>query len=149
MPTLAERLLVDDRRDSLIAHCVALVQTQVDAQGTVRRLALKAGIAVLNAIRPDALTHVVSDLLQQFTHALDPLYQRFHATSGHDFSQFLQAHPDEAVVALITVTDARAELLGSVAVRKAYGRLRPGAEHEVRAALPGLSRILAAHLEPT
>lgn len=146
MPTLAERLLVEDRRDTLIARCVTLVETQVDRQGTVRRIALKAGIAVVNAIRPNALSLVVSDLLHQFTHALEPLYQQFHIASGRDFSQFLQMHPDKAVQALIAVTDARAEQLGNAAVREAYRRLRPGAGREVRAALPGLSQIIAEHL---
>jgi hypothetical protein len=148
MPTLAERLLVEDRRDTLVASCVKLVERQVDHQGTVRRLALKAGIAVLNTVRPNALTLVVNDLLHHFTHALEPLYQQFHAASGRDFSQFLQHHPDEAVSALIAVTDRRAETLGNAAVRKVYGKLRPSAEHEVRAALPGLSQIIAEHLEP-
>lgn len=147
MPTLAERLLIEDRRDTLVARCVALVEQQVDGQGTVRRLALKAGIAVLNAIKPNALHLVVNDLLHQFTHALDPLYQQFHATSGRDFSQFLLLHRDQAVLALIEVTDRRAEKLGNAAVRRAYGRLRPAANQEVRAALPGLSLIIAEHLE--
>lgn len=148
MPTLAERLLVEDRRETLIARCVALVEHQVDSQGTVRRLALKAGIAVLNAVKPNALHLVVSDLLHEFTHALDPLYQQFHLSSGRDFSHFLQHHPDEAVSALIAVTDQRAEKLGSAAVRKVYGKLRPTAETEVRSALPGLSQIISEHLGP-
>lgn len=148
MPTLAERLLVEDRRDTLVASCVKLVEQQIDDQGTVRRLALKAGIAVLNAVKPNALTLVVNDLLHHFTHALEPLYQQFHAASGRDFSQFLRHHPDEAVSALIAVTDRRAEKLGNAAVRKVYGKLRPSAETEVRAALPGLSQIIAEHLAP-
>ena len=146
MPSLAERLLVEDRRDSLITSCVALVEQQVNSQPAVKRVAMKAGIAVLNAIKPNALYLVVSDLLQEFTYALDPLYQQFHHDSGRDFSHFLQHHPDEAVSALIDVTDQRAEKLGSSAVRKMYGRLRPSAEAEVRAALPGLSHIIAEHL---
>lgn len=148
MPTLAEHLLVEDRRETLVASCVALVEQQVDSQRAFKRVTLKAGIAVLNAVKPNALHLVVSDLLHEFTHALDPLYQRFHQASGRDFSHFLQHHPDEAVSALIAVTDQRAEKLGNAAVRKVYGRLRPTAENEVRSALPGLSQIISAHLDP-
>lgn len=149
MPTLADRLLVTERRQTLIERCVALVEHQVDAQSTMRRLGLKAGIAVLNAIKPNALHLVVNDLLREFTNALDPLYQQFNQASGRDFSEFLQHHPDEAVSALIAVTDRRAARLGNATVRKVYSRLRPTAEHEVRSALPGLSQILAAHLAGT
>lgn len=148
MPTLAERLLVIERRESLVTRCVALVEHQINNQSAIKRVAMKAGIAVLNAIKPNALHLVVNDLLYQFTHALDPLYQQFHQASGRDFSQFLQHHPDEAVSALIAVTDQRAKKLGNSTVRKLYGRLRPTAEAEVRSALPGLSQIIAEHLAP-
>lgn len=146
MPTLAERLLLEHRRAILVERCVELVERQVDSQATVRRLALKAGVAVLNAVKPNALYLVVSDLLHEFTHALDPLYQQFHDAGGDDFSEFLQRHPDQAVHALITVTDQRAMAMGNAAVRRAYGRLRASAETEVRSALPGLSQILSDHL---
>lgn len=148
MPTLAERLLVEDRRDSLVTCCVALVEQQINGQSALKRVAMKAGIAVLNAIKPNALHLVVNDLLHEFTHALDPLYQQFHHASGRDFSHFLQHHPDEAVNALIAVTDQRAAKLGNAAVRKVYGRLRPAAETEVRSALPGLAQIISEHLAP-
>lgn len=149
MPTLADRLLVPEQRNTLIQRCVALVEHQIDSQSTMRRLSLKAGVAVLNTVKPNALHLIVNNLLGEFTDALNPLYQRFNEAGGGDFSEFLQHHPDAAVSALIAVTDERAARLRNATVRRLYGRLRPTAETEVRAALPGLSRILAEHLAAT
>lgn len=148
MPTLAERLLVEDRRQTLVSRCVCLVEQQVESQIVVRRLALKAGLAVLHAVQPNALHVVVDDLLSPFAQALDPLYQRFHDACGADFSQFLQQHPDAAAEALLLAADLRAQQRGNAAVRAAYARLRPAAHGQVRAAVPALARIVAEHLQP-
>ncbi len=146
MPCLGQRLIQNDRPEALIDEVAALVHYQVDHQSAVRKLMLKAAISVLNAIKPDAVRHVVSDLLPKFADALDPLFQEFHRTRGGDFSEFLQDHQEETVNALISVTDQRAESFGHVAVSKVYARLRPTAKNEVSAALPALSIILSAHL---
>ena len=147
MPSLAQRLIQNHRREQLIDEVSDLVHFQVENQTGLRRLGLKAAIAVLNAIQSNAVRHVVSDLLPKFADALDPLFQEFHRSSGRDFSDFLRQHPEETVNALISVTDERAESFGHAAVSKVDARLRPTAENEVRAALPALSIILANHLD--
>lgn len=146
MATLESTLLTPDRRETLVADCVRLVESQVASRGPIRRIALGAGLAVLEAIKPRALHRAVSGLLPEFAAALDPLYQRFLAGKRADFSQFLDAHRDEAVDALIRVTDRRAGASPHAAVRTAYGRLRDMAETEVAHALPALGRLLSAHL---
>lgn len=146
MSTLAELLLVEHQRDALIRDCVALIEKQIDSRGPIRRLALKAGLGVLNSIRPNALHRAVARLLPDFAIALEPLYQRFRLSSDRDFSLFLQKNPDEAVTALIGVTDQRAGQHSNGSVRALYEKLRATAESEVRSALPGLSRIISAYM---
>jgi hypothetical protein len=146
MATLESTLLSPDRRENLIADCVRLIETQVASRGPLRRIALGAGLAVLEAVKPHALHRIVAGLLPEFAAALDPLYQRFLAGKHGDFSRFLEQHPAEAVDALIGVTDRRARASVHAAVRSVYDRLRGSAEHEVRSALPGLGRVLRAHL---
>ncbi|MGQ0621760.1 MAG: DUF6918 family protein [Panacagrimonas sp.] len=146
MSTLAELLLVEHQRDALIRDCVALVEKQIDSRGTLRRLTLKAGLSMLNSIRPNALHRATARLLPDFAVALEPLFQRFRLSSDRDFSLFLQKHPDDAVVALIGVTDQRAGQHPNGSVRTVYERFRPTAESEVRSALPGLSKIISAYI---
>ncbi|TDU26642.1 hypothetical protein DFR24_3671 [Panacagrimonas perspica] len=148
MKTLAQTLLADDdRRDALIANCVALIEQQVAARGPIRRLALSAGIGLLNAVKPGALQRAVSALLPDFADALDPLYRQFQQSQSTDFSRFIDEHSAVATHALIGVTDRRMQASGNAAVRAAYARLRSTAENEVRAALPGLGRILDQRLK--
>ena len=146
MTPLESTLLTSDRREKLVADCVRLIETQVASRGPIRRIALGAGLAVLEAIKPRALQRAVGALLPEFAAALDPLYQRFLASKRADFSQFLDEHPAEAVDALIGVTDRRARASANAAIRSAYGRLRGSAETEVRSALPALGRVLSMHL---
>lgn len=149
MSTLWQTLLADDdRRETLVADCVKLIEQRVASRGPIRRIALSAGLSLLNAIKPNALPRAVGNLLPDFAGALDPLYQRFRLSTGDDFSPFLARHSDEAARALLGVTDRRAESSDNARVRALYARLRGTAEDEVRAALPGLASILSGHLEP-
>jgi len=141
--TLAQTLLTeDDRREALIAHCVELIERQVANRGPIRRLALSAGIGVLNAVKPNALHRVVSALLPDFADALDPLYQQFMQSQREDFSRFVDENSATATRALIGVTDRRMQASRNAGVRAAYARLRGAAEDEVRSALPGLAQLL-------
>lgn len=146
MPTLAELLLVPHQRDALIRDCVRLIETQVESRGALRRLALKAGMSMLNSIRPNALNRAVSRLLPDFAAALEPLYQRFRQSGSGDFSHFLGQHSDEAVRALLGVTDQVAGKHPNATVRAVYDKFRSTAETEVRGALPGLAAIVARYI---
>jgi hypothetical protein len=146
MATLESTLLSPNRREKLVADCVRLIEAQIASRGPIRRIALGAGLAVLDAIKPHALQRAVGGLLPDFAAALDPLYQRFLTSKRVDFSEFLDAHPTEAVEALIAVTDRRARNSANAAVRATYERLRGSAETEVRSALPALGRVLSSHL---
>ena len=107
----------------------------------------KAGIAVLNAIKADAVRHIVIDMLPRYTDALEPLFEQFHCSGGEDFSDFLLTHRETAAAALLTVTDARVRSYGNAAVATVYAGLRPSAEQEVLRALPELAALLGQHLQ--
>ncbi|MGQ0502616.1 MAG: DUF6918 family protein [Panacagrimonas sp.] len=146
MQTLADRLKADAPSESLITDCVGLIEKQVNSHGAIRRMALKAALAVLDSVKPNALRLIVADLLPRFAAALDPLYQRFDPSGGQEFSQFLDAHSEEAVAALLGVTDARVAAIDHGGVTAVYRKLRPTAQNEVRAAVPGLGKIISSHM---
>lgn len=146
MATLESTLLSPDRRETRVADCVRLIESQIASRGPIRRIALGAGLAAVEAIKLRALHRAVSGLLPEFAAALDPSYQRFVADKRTDFSQFLNEHRAEAVDALIGVTDRRVGAGANAAIRCVYGRLRNMAETEVGHAMPALGRVLSAHL---
>ena len=141
-PRFRQRLLAASHHGQLVDECTALVEHRINQQPTVRKLMFRAGIAVLNAIKADAIRHIVNDMLPRFADSLDPLHQRFEASGALDFSEFLICHRSDAVEALLGVTDRRVQSYGNSAVVAVYASLRPSAEHEVDLALPELSRIL-------
>lgn len=141
MSILARDLQLDTRLDALTTRCLALIEQQVDRRGLVRRLALKTALKAVETIKPGALRQAVERLLPHFAAALDPLYRQFLDANLPEFSPFLIRHSDGATAALLAVADAR--VAGSRdSLRRAYARLRPDAEAEVRAALPALGALI-------
>lgn len=148
MKTLAQLLTRDDaRRERVVHDCVNLVEEHIASRGALRRVTLGVGLAMLKAVKPDALERAVTMLLPDFARSLEPLFQRFQASDQRDFSQFLLHHSDAAATALIQVTDQRAEAVRNTAAKKAYAYLRESAEGEVRAALPALAGLLGRHIQ--
>lgn len=149
MSSLAHDLQLDSRPDELVAQCLALIHRQIDSGGRLRRMSLRAALAILDSIRPQALNRLIHRLLPAFAEALDPLYVQFSESQRDEFSPFLMTHSAPAVAALLGVADSQVAHSGHTALRAAYKRLRPGAENEVRAALPGLAELISARLAQT
>jgi hypothetical protein len=147
MPSLADIVLTAHNKDALVGDCVQFTERHVAARGGLRGLAVKTGLSMLKAARPDVLPRAMRSLLPEFVAALDPLYQDYLAAGGRgNFASFLQRHSGQAVQAMLGVTDARAERAHNAAIKSVYARLRGGAESEVGAALPGFAQLLSEHL---
>lgn len=153
-PTLADILWGADAghagpaRDgaALVAECVTLVERHVATRGGLKGLALKSGLGMAKAAKPQILDRAMQRLLPEFATALEPMYARFRSTGSADFAAFLARHEREAVAALLRVADRRVEASSNGAIKSVYARLRGGAEAEVAAVLPGLAGLLATRL---
>lgn len=146
MSTLSDLLLAPHQRDALISDCAKLIQNQIDNHAPMRRMALKAGISILNSIRQDGLRWAVERMLPEFIAALEPLYGRFKQSNDRDFSLFLRKHSEDAVEALLGAADKRARQVQSAVLRGGYARVRPMARAEVEEALPGLSKLISGYM---
>jgi hypothetical protein len=147
MPTLVEILLADERREQVVRDCVTLIEQHIASRGLLRRTALRAGVAVLDAIRPNALDRVVRRLLPDSIAALEPLHREFAGQSAQrEFSRFLLQHSDRVVPSLMALADQRAADSPHAAVKSTYARLRATAQDEVREALPALARLIAPYV---
>jgi len=150
MPALADIVLTVQNKDAFVADCVKLTEGRIAARSGLRGIAMKTGLSLLKAARPDILPRAMQALLPDFVVALDPLYQDFvaapPAARQADFASFLQRRSDAAVGALLQVTDNRAGRAQNPAIKSVYARLRGGAESEVGAALPEFARLLSNYL---
>ncbi len=154
MPTLADILLGaspdgtagQPGTDRLVAACVQLIEQHVARRGGLKGLALKAGLSMTTAARPDILPRAMARLLPEFAVALDPLYQKFMLGNTSDFAAFLVAHRKSATTALLDVADRKISESPNAAAKSVYARLRGGAEAEVDAMLPALAAVLSARI---
>lgn len=146
MPTLSQILLDPKHKDAIIADCVSRVEDRVAHSSGLKGLSLKAGLAAIKKVRPDAVPRAVTRFLPEFAAALDPLYERFRASGETDFSRYVKKHSAEAREALLSITDERAEANPGTPLASGYRRLRGVLANELEAMLPELVQGLSAQI---
>ncbi|HUP92836.1 MAG TPA: hypothetical protein VM074_11355 [Solimonas sp.] len=146
MQTLADILLAPHQKDAVIDDCVKLLDHHVAHRGGLKGMAMKTGVAMLKAKRPDIMVRAVRRLLPEFAVALEPLYREFKKGPDRDFSLFLQKRAPETTGALLGVADRLIEQSQNPRSKSTYARFRGGAESEVAAIVPALSKLLSGYL---
>lgn len=139
-------LLAPPRRDAVVADCVKRLEAHVAQRPGLKGIGLRAALSAVKAIRPDVVPKVVTRLLPDYLDTLEPLHRRFRAGGERDFSRFLDAHLDEAVGAVLAVTDRRAQDVRQASLKAAYARVRGLIDPELRAFLPHLGTALSPYL---
>jgi hypothetical protein len=150
MITLADKLSDPTVRSEVVKACAGLVETEVAAKRGLSGMALRAGLKLVQAVRPGFVAQVVDRLLPEFAEALEPLHgeaitlaEKRGVSGAESFSIHLEAHADRAAEALLAVSDRRVRRADNRPLVAAYERLRPGAVEHVRLAIPGLVRTLS------
>lgn len=110
-------------------------------------MAIKAGFAAVNKLKPTLVRDAVDNLLDRFVERLEPFFTSWDgAGRSGSFESHLSSQKKQVANALLGVTDARARQIQAGAVKKTYERLRPMGEKNVEAAVPGLGRTLDKYL---
>lgn len=145
MTSLTERLEDVDRK-VVIDDTTKLIDDEVRAKSGITGMALKGGYKVVQKLKPNMIEDAVAHLLDDFTGALDPLYQKFLADLGAStFEKFLENHDVQAANDLLSITDKKAERAENRVLKSTYKKLRSQAERHVRQALPGVGRLIDRH----
>jgi hypothetical protein len=144
--TLVDKLTAPEVRPKVVTACVALVDREVAAKGGLSGMAIKAGYAVIKAIKPGFVAQVVESLLPDFAAAMEPMYTREGGAGADAFARYLEGHREEVADALLSVTDARAQRAKNATIKKTYDRLRGSARDNVAAAVPNLVETLRPFL---
>ena len=145
MTSLTERLDTVDRQ-LVINDTTRLIDEEVKSKSGLSGIALKGGYGAVKRLRPNMIERAVDHLLDDFSEALDPLYQDFIGDDDAEkFENYLQDHDRRAADDLLSITDERAEESDQKTLRKVYYKLRDQAEQHVRDALPGVGRLIDEH----
>lgn len=146
MPTLADSLLVDGRRERVVTDCAQMIEDHVAALKGFKGLSLKTVFAMLKGNDAHAVHGAMGRLIPDFVHSLEPLHVEFLASEQADFGLYITEHREIALAALIAVTDARIARSKNGTLRAAYSRVRGSIESELRGVIPSLGAVLGRHL---
>lgn len=148
MPTTLRAILCSPaERPNVVRDAAALVESEVKGKTGLTGLAVKAAFAVVTAVKPGMIVEVVDLLLEQFIDQMEPFFAEWSAAGkGEPLEAFLVARQARVTAALLQVTDARAKVVDSATLKKAYLSLRPQGERHVALALPNLARMVGRYV---
>ena len=141
MAKLKELLGEPQNRSKVIADCVDVIDAEVKDKGGLSGMAIKAGYAVVNGIKPTFVAEAVDHLLEEFSNALDPTYQAAKA-AGRPVAAYFVEKKGEVADSLLAITDAKSKRAKTAAVVKTYEKLRGTAKQHVEAAAPRLGKLV-------
>ncbi|HEY9727839.1 MAG TPA: hypothetical protein V6D50_15425 [Chroococcales cyanobacterium] len=134
-----------NKKESVVADCVKLIDEQVAAKGGMSGLGLKAAYGAVKGVKPGYIAGAVDGLLPEVLAALDPMWSEGSQTGNP--VEYLTQNRSRAADALLGITDARIERSKNGIVRGAYNKLRNSAKNDVEEAIPGLAKIIDNHIK--
>jgi hypothetical protein len=144
MPNLTEALTADSKRSAVIEDCLSLIDAEVADKGGLTGLAIKAGYRTVQGVKPGFVRQVVTDLLPEFSLALDPLYQEAK-TQGRGVREHFVTNATRVADALLSITDEKAKRSKSGMVKGTYDKLRGTAKKSVESAVPRVAAMIEKH----
>jgi len=140
--TLQEILLAPDTQPQVTADCLKLIQEEVSAKSGVSGTAVKLAYKTVNTFASGYLQSMVESLIPDMADKLQPYWADFVGSGASAFGDYLVKRSDEVSEALLSVTDAQAEVSERPTILKAYRAVRGGAAKHVAAALPNLGSLV-------
>jgi hypothetical protein len=142
MATLQQTLLTPENQPHVIDDCLTLIDQEVASKSGVSGTAVKLAYKTANTFASGYLRGMVETLAPEMVLKLEPFWADFTASGAGDFGDYLVKRSDEVSEALLSVTDAHAEISTRPAILKAYRAVRGGAAKHVAAALPALGALV-------
>jgi hypothetical protein len=140
---LSDILNDPNKKTSIVADCVKLIDAQVSAKTGISGMAWKAAYGAVKGIMPNYIEGAIERLMPECLVALEPMWNEGIQTG--DPVEYLNQNRSRAADALLGITDARIEKTDNGIVRGAYKQLRGSAKSEVEAAIPAIAKIIDNH----
>ncbi len=144
MSNLTDALTSESKKAAVIEDCMHLIDEEVHDKGGLTGLAIKAGYKTVQGIKPGFVRQVVTDLLPEFAHVLEPIYAEAKS-GGHNVREHFTSHSGQVADALLSITDDKAKRSKSGMVKGTYEKLRGSAKKNVEAAVPRLAAMIEKH----
>jgi len=147
MPTLAEILLIPERRPLLVSDTIELIKTEVKGQSALVRTVYR----IVTAIMPNIVREAVELLLDDIVQELESVYQDYLLAKSHGSASSIEdyisqdGNSQNIAQAILAVTDRRDSRSTKTSLKKAYHKIRPRAENSITAAAPAAARMLHQH----
>lgn len=138
--------IVDEaHRDQTVEDLTNFAEETVRAQSGITGMTLKTGLKAARAVDPGIVRRGVNLLLPEMVEALNPLWEDYRAAGEQtpDFGRHLSTRPEQAIDAILSVTDRYADKAGPLS--SVYSALRGKATKLIEPTLPELGRILERH----
>lgn len=132
-----------NKKASVIADCVKLIDEQVSAKSGISGMAWKAAYGAVKGVMPNYIEGAIERMMPETLAAIDPMWNE-GVQSGNPVEYLSQNRPRTAD-ALLSITDTRIEKTSNGIVKGAYKQLRGSAKNEVEAAVPGIAKIIDTH----
>lgn len=137
---LSNNLNDPNKKASVVADCVKLIDDQVATKGGLSGLGLKAAYGTVKGVKPNYIAKAVEGLLPEVLSVIDPIWSE--GTQKGDPVGYLSQNQSRTADAILSITDAKIENSNNGIVRGAYNRLRSSAKKDVEEAIPGLAKII-------
>jgi hypothetical protein len=141
-PTLHEILLTPDTEPSVVADCLTLIEQEVKGKSGISGAAVKVAYKTAKTFAKGYLQSTVESLLPDLVTQLEPYWADFAASGAAGFGDYLVKRGEEVSEALLSVSDARAEMSDRPVIIRAYGTVRGGAAKHITAALPNVGALV-------
>jgi hypothetical protein len=142
MATLQQLLLTPENQPHVIDDCLTLIHQEVSGKSGVSGTAVKLAYKTANTLASGYLRGMVQKLVPEMVGKLEPYWADFTASGAGDFGDYLVKRGDEVAEALLSVTDAHAQVSTRPTILKAYRAVRGSASKHVIAALPNLGALI-------
>lgn len=141
--SVKDRMLDPQVRPHLVKDCCVLIDQGVKSIKGFSGFAVSGAYSTVKAIKRGFVDGVVDALLPEWMEKLE-LFEAEHTSSGRtdSLSAYIVEQQDRVAVALVEVTDKRAETTKHKTAAKFYNRLRPSALQHVKDNIPALAGLV-------
>ena len=147
MTTLNEILCTGDNRAKVVQDAARLVEDEVASKKGLSGMAVKAAFKAVKKVKPGLIPETVDHLLEEFVGRMEPFMDKWEGAGRKpDFETFLNQNANDVTNALLGVTDDRAKKADNRILTRAYYSLRPQGEKNVKAAMPGIGRMMRKYV---
>ncbi|HSW14525.1 MAG TPA: hypothetical protein VLI06_16880 [Solimonas sp.] len=146
MKSLSDILLAPGNKEAAIGDLAHLLESTMASRGGLTGMAMKTGLSMLKAAKPDVMQRGATRMLPEFASALQPLFERFQASGGKDFAAFLAQNSTEATRIIAQAADHLMSTSQNATAKSLFARFRGGAEKDIAAMVPQVGKLFQKYL---